>query len=359
MAVFTHDIVPDGDLYIVLKSPDSKITVPIIDLRVYGTDPPALSRDATDVEATRWYSPAIATHRYGRKEAVQHRFRVSSQTLTVVSPIFKIMLGGSWKESAPADATSPSNSTAIREISTGGWNLHALITVLNIIHGRHNKVPQKVNLKFFVDVAVIVDFWQCAEAVSLATNLWRSRQGWHKTPVKYGKECIMFLFLAWVFSWSEVFSSMAYLVLEKGEGLEHVSTYNLPIAMILRKLNDKRVWALNLVYRNLGPLRKQLHDGRRACSTQCKYMSLGALDSHREAMKKEFGSWEYTAKDRSVYRVRSLLGKFPSLEWKCLNDKDKAHPKGCSIEGYMESTFKEIEESFTQIQLSDFKAKKD
>ncbi|KAF5598097.1 hypothetical protein FPANT_3861 [Fusarium pseudoanthophilum] len=358
MQVLAHDIAPDGDLYIVLKSPYFKNTVPRVSRRMHGKASSTFIADCLDREHPKWYSRAITTHGYGLKENVQHRFLVSSQTLTTVSPMFKTMLGGGWKESAPAVATSPSSATAIREVSTHGWNPHALITVLNIIHGRHNDVPKKVSIEFFVKVAAIVDYYQCAEAVSLATNLWRTRLGWHNIPDDYGNECIMFLCLAWVFSWPEVFKPMAYLVLEKGEGLKHVRSYDLPIAPILEKLDDKRVWALNLVYRNLRPLRKQLHDGRRACCTECKYMSLGTLDAHKEAMKKEFGSWEYTAEDRSVYRVRSLLGKFPPLEWKCPNDKDKAHPKKCSIEGYMESTFKEIEESFKQVQLADFQAKK-
>ncbi|CZR33319.1 uncharacterized protein FPRO_01802 [Fusarium proliferatum ET1] len=167
MSVVTHAIAPDGDLYIVLKKPDSKNTIPKVKRRMYGTVPPRFIQDIVDREYPKWYSPAINTHRYGRKEAVQHRFLVSSQTLTTVSPVFKRMLGGSWKESAPAVATSPSSSTAIREVSTDGWNPHALITVLNIIHGRHNDVPQKVSVEFFVKVAVIVNYYQCTEAVHL------------------------------------------------------------------------------------------------------------------------------------------------------------------------------------------------
>jgi hypothetical protein len=150
------------------------------------------------------------------------------------------MLQSPWKESAPVNATSPSESSdqvpcipAIREISTSGWNVHALVQVLNIIHGRNKEVTRgDTTLRFIADMTVIVNYYECVEAASLAADLWRERVD---VPKKYGKESIMLLFISWVFSWDAMFSSMAQLVMEHGEGLEHVETNNLPIATILGK----------------------------------------------------------------------------------------------------------------------------
>lgn len=165
---------------------------------------------------------------------------MSSQHLITACPKFKKMLQSPWKESAPVNATSPSESSdqvpcipAIREISTSGWNVHALVQVLNIIHGRNKEVTRgDTTLRFIADMTVIVNYYECVEAASLAADLWRERVD---VPKKYGKESIVLLFISWVFSWDAMFSSMAQLVMEHGEGLEHVETNNLPIATILGK----------------------------------------------------------------------------------------------------------------------------
>ncbi|EWY92513.1 hypothetical protein FOYG_06061 [Fusarium oxysporum NRRL 32931] len=216
MAVVTHDIAPDGDICIVLQKPNTQSVVPIVNLRQYGTDPPQYYQDVPSVDVPVWHSPALKD-----KKAAEYRFRVSSHHLTAVSPMFRSMLKGPWKESAAPNAATSSDSSdqtpaapAIREISATDWNIHALITVLNIIHGRHNEVPRQVSIKFIVDVAVIVNYYECAESVTLAAELWRAGV---TVPETYGKKSIMLLFVSWVFSWTKMFSSMAHLVLEQGD----------------------------------------------------------------------------------------------------------------------------------------------
>ncbi|KAF5649224.1 hypothetical protein F25303_4761 [Fusarium sp. NRRL 25303] len=261
MAVVTHDIVPNGDICIVLKNPNSVSVIPIVNLRLYGTDPPEYEPDPSLVALNSWQSPALKDNK-----ATEYRFRVSSHTLTAVSPVFRKMLEGPWKESVPFEATTSSDVLdqtptvpIIREISATDWNVHAFVTILNIIHGRNNEVPRSVGIKFVTDVAVIVNYYECAESVTLAAELWIARS---QVIKRYGKPSIMVLCISWIFSWGVPFSSMARLVLEHGEGLEHVDTQDLPIAMIFEKLDKQRQSLVPSIYRRLGELRKDLLNRR-------------------------------------------------------------------------------------------------
>ncbi|KAJ0154187.1 hypothetical protein HZ326_3407 [Fusarium oxysporum f. sp. albedinis] len=357
MAVVTHDIAPDGDICIVLQNPNTQSVVPIVNLRQYGTEPPQYYQDVSLVDVPVWHSPALKD-----KKAAEYRFRVSSHHLTAVSRMFRSMLKGPWKESAAPDAATSSDSSdqtpaapAIREISATDWNIHALITVLNIIYGRNNEIPRQVSIKFIVDVAVIVNYYECAESVTLAAELWRAGVN---VPETYGKKSIMLLFVSWVFSWTKMFSSMAHLVLEQGEGSEHVDTRNLPIAVIFETLDKKRELALPFVYKRLSNLRGDLLNSRIGCSPQCRYMLLGALESNKHGMHKALGSWDYEHKGVSVGRVLDALNSFPSPEWKDPKEKGQVHSRDCNVKTLMQPAFDKIREDFKKVKLADFQAKK-
>ncbi|KAK2136248.1 hypothetical protein NOF04DRAFT_1363739 [Fusarium oxysporum II5] len=357
MAVVTHDIAPDGDICIVLQKPNTQSVVPIVNLRQYGTEPPQYYQDVSSVGVPVWHSPALKD-----KKAAEYRLRVSSHHLTSVSPMFSCMLKGPWKESAAPDAATSSDSwdqtpaaTAIREISATDWNIHALITVLNIIHGRHNEIPRQVSIKFIVDVAVIVNYYECAGSVTLAAELWRAGVN---VPETYGKKSIMLLFVSWVFSWTKMFSSMAHLVLEQGEGSEHADTRNLPIAVIFETLDKKRELALPFVHKRLSNLRGDLLNSRIGCSPQCRHMLLGALESNKHDMHKALGSWDYEPKGVSVGRVLDALNSFPSPEWKDPKEKGQVHSRDCNVKTLMQPAFDKIREDFKKIKLADFQAKK-
>lgn len=219
-------------------------------------------------------------------DQIEIRFRVSTRHLILASVTFKKMLSGPWKESNPDDSqpasgaantlstilksgseavkglilkSSPDStssdvhtstdtphdvssrvdsatsstpaSTPIREVSATGWNAEALFAVFNIIHGQSSKVPRKVNLKFFAEVAVIANYYECAKALSFAAEVWFNSSA--IAPTQYGKKAIMWLFIAWGFSWPNIFASMARMVVEGGQGLKHVETHDLPIGPML------------------------------------------------------------------------------------------------------------------------------
>lgn len=59
MSVVTHDIVPDGDVYIVLRNPNTVSVIPIVKLRKYGTNPPEYIPHQRAVTLSSWQLPAL------------------------------------------------------------------------------------------------------------------------------------------------------------------------------------------------------------------------------------------------------------------------------------------------------------
>lgn len=150
------------------------------------------------------------------------------------------MAKGPWKEAHRPGFTSYYSRkkyehskvpTLAQQVATTGWNAHALVVVLNIIHGRNNDVPRKISLEFFANIAVIVDYYHCEKAVQLAAELWH--QSSYKAPTRYGKKTIMWFYIAWVFSWPKLFSEMGQIIWEHGMGVELLETKDLPVGHLL------------------------------------------------------------------------------------------------------------------------------
>ncbi|KAF5978143.1 hypothetical protein FCOIX_6123 [Fusarium coicis] len=72
-------------------------------------------------------------------------------------------------------------------------------------------VPSKVNLSFFADFTVIVDYYQCDSAVLFPALLWY--KSLYMLPEGFGRKPILWLYISW--------------------GLDLVKTYDTPIAEIL------------------------------------------------------------------------------------------------------------------------------
>lgn len=54
------------------------------------------------------------------------------------------------------------------ELEIIGCKPHTLLLILNAIHGRARKLPTEITLEELAEVAVAVDYYQCAEALELA-----------------------------------------------------------------------------------------------------------------------------------------------------------------------------------------------
>ncbi|KAG6265143.1 hypothetical protein E4U48_006066 [Claviceps purpurea] len=170
-------------------------------------------------------------------EGNEVQFRLSSRHLALASPVFQTMLNGSWKESAPslhqyegsdktwAPLQNGPDCPVRHELTATEWDPKVFLLLMNIIHCRNKLVPLSSDLTTLVKIAVLVDYYQCEEATQLAAGLWIDKLS-DKLPTSYGRDCVAWMFVSWVFSRHEIFENMTKLAIRGSAG--GLGTIHLP-----------------------------------------------------------------------------------------------------------------------------------
>lgn len=92
------------------------------------------------------------------------QFRVSSRHLIRASSRFRTMMtGGKWKEGLR-------DSDGMFHTRAEGWDIQAFKIFLRVIHLQNWKIPKTVDLELMTKIAVIVDFYECEEALGAWTD---------------------------------------------------------------------------------------------------------------------------------------------------------------------------------------------
>ncbi|KAG5966729.1 hypothetical protein E4U56_001194 [Claviceps arundinis] len=243
----------------------------------------------------------------GERKEVQ--FRLCSRHLSLASPVFKSMLNGFWKESAPS--TDQSNGSAktrptlqngpdfpVRyELAATEWDVEDFLLLMNIVHGRNGQVPHSIDLETLGRISVLVDYYQFQEVTKFAVGLWIDKLSGN-LPTKYGRECVTWMFVSWVFSRSEIFEKMTLLAIRTCEG--GLGTINLPFPPMLLStttphlqdlsklmcfaaiMEQKRDHFIDEIFNLLGNLCKDICWGGGGCNFECRSMLLGSFLTEME-----------------------------------------------------------------------------
>ncbi|KAG6037852.1 hypothetical protein E4U40_002064 [Claviceps sp. LM458 group G5] len=231
------------------------------------------------------------------------KFRLSSRHLALASPVFRTMLNGSWKESASSSGWSGNGCPVRYELTAAEWDDEILLLLMNIIHGRNSLVPLSVDLTTLMKMSVVVDYYQCQEVTLFVVGLWiKELSG--SLPKEYGRDCVAWMFVSWVFSCSELFEKMTSLAMEGSEG--GLGKIHLPLPPTLlstltphlsglhafSKLIDfaavmeqRRRQFIDDIFTTLEAVSMQLRQGSLGCSFGCASMLLGSIikgtDDHK------------------------------------------------------------------------------
>lgn len=213
------------------------------------------------------------------------RIQVSAKHLILASSVFKKILTGGWKESV----------TFLKErsveITAEGWDIEALLILLRAIHGQQYHIPRRLTLEMLAKIAVLVDYYDCKEAVYIWTIIWIEALG-EKIPVKYCRDLFLWLWVSWAFQLHAQFEEATSTILSWGDGW--ISSLGLPIpAEVIGKngpnlncrVSDSITEAINKQRQgNIDSLIGLLHDrkgelltGLRGCCFECSSIMCGAL----------------------------------------------------------------------------------
>lgn len=224
------------------------------------------------------------------------RLRVSSRHLTVASCYFRTALSGRWKETA---STAADGSLCVE---AHGWDPQALKILMLIIHGCNRQVPRLLSLELLAKIAVLVDYYKCAEAVEVFAELWlRALRGTGQLPLAevVNRDLVLWLLVSWIFGDDDVFTAVTRTALRQTQ--EPLPTLGLPIPDVVigesaarsrsirsltgptATIDRKRLEFIDGIITGLHELLVTFRDGPESCSFECSSMLLGVLTKEMRA----------------------------------------------------------------------------
>jgi len=163
-----------------------------------------------------------SSHDIGRPKI---RMRVSSSHLRLASPYFKRMFQSGWPE---GNALRVEGRVEVR--LQNGEDPDALLIILNIIHGHTRRVPGVVDLTMLAKIAVLVDFYECYEAVEIFSNMWIDSLK-EDLPQSISTKLTQWIWVAWVFNKPKQFKAAMRIAGRQNKG--PIETDGLPIPQIV------------------------------------------------------------------------------------------------------------------------------
>ncbi|SPJ83767.1 uncharacterized protein FTOL_10283 [Fusarium torulosum] len=217
-------------------------------------------------------SPSLQEWDYGERPGllpnhIEVRILVSGKHLELASPYFKKMFSGPYTE-ARAD------HSGLRRVTATDWDPEAFNIVLTIMHGYHRDVPKSLGLETLAKLAMIVDYYECHETIELHAGIWLERLK-SEVPTVYGRDCVLYMFVSWVFSQQDMFAKMTQLALKFSRKL--IDAGDIPIPLdLLKQIDLARQSYLETVFSATYDLLDILQE-ETPCSYECSSMLLGVL----------------------------------------------------------------------------------
>ncbi|KAL3456036.1 hypothetical protein BJX64DRAFT_52791 [Aspergillus heterothallicus] len=270
------EVYPDEELYPAEPAPAESETYPAEELypaepapypteepAVYPNDetpadvPPAPKSDEDAVGDTAGTESDLELHDKG-----PFCIQVSAKHLMLASPYFKASLSGPWKESV---GFLQKHSV---EIPATDWDIEALLIILHVIHGQHYKVPRRITLEMLAKVAVLVDYYQCREAVSIWRDIWVG--GLDETvPSTYCRDLLLWIWVSYVFKMPENFRAATSRTMSWSEGrIDHLGL--IPRAIMIVMTFNREDAIEDVLYR-LYDTREGFLSGSCGCNYSCNY----------------------------------------------------------------------------------------
>lgn len=144
--------------------------------------------------------PFNATEALHELEEDEIHYYVSSRHLMMASPIFRRAL----KKDGCIES-SRNDDDGHFHIAASGWDEEAFLIVLQIFHLRNKVVPRLVSLEMIAKIAILVDYYDCAEALEMFSSVWIAELMNTPIPENYCRDLILWIWVAWAFDLSTLF----------------------------------------------------------------------------------------------------------------------------------------------------------
>lgn len=162
---------------------------------------------------------------------------VSSRSMILASPVFRVMLRNCFRKSGSLDIEEK------LEISLPCDDVEAMTILLDIVHLRSRRVPKRVSLGLLTKLAVLVDKYQMLEATDVFASLWITDLK-HTLPKSYNNDYLAWLTISWVFKLPEAFQNLT--AIGEHESTHRIDAGDLPISCLIIGMHSLKVEFLPL-----------------------------------------------------------------------------------------------------------------
>ncbi|CEI41710.1 unnamed protein product [Fusarium venenatum] len=297
-------------------------------------------------------SLSLQDSNYGERSAnlpgqVEIRMLVSGKHLVLASSYFEKMFSGPFIE-GKAD-----HHSGLRQVIASDWDPKAFNIVLTAIHGYHREIPRSLDLEMLAKLAMIVDYYECHEIIELNAEIWIGNLK-SKVPTVYGRDCILCLFVSWVFSQPEMFQTMAQLAL-RHSGKE-IEAGDIPIpSSILGQINIARLNYLDKISTATYDLLDRLQGEELECSYECSAMLLGVLTKELKRYGVLSRRYPQSFYRFSIEGLKNMIKSYKIPEW---HDTGYGARYGsghsCTIQQKLSLALEKAEDELCIFSLQDF-----
>jgi hypothetical protein len=256
MAEKVYKIVPNPDAVIVLLHPLQEFAVwekPAIDAAVTttasGNAPPGNELSIRQNSAqpslfgggTESDAGVVANNTsseldtYGGKSPEELggiHYHCSAAHLRIASKTFEKTLSGDWAE-------SQYKSDGRYYIVVEDWDEAALLTLLNVLHLQNRQVARTMKLEALAKLAILVDYYDCVEAVQTYSEGWIDSALSHSpVPTAYGRDLMLWLCISAVFRRQGIFEIATQTAIHYSSDAS-LRTLDLPIPTVVSSKSKK------------------------------------------------------------------------------------------------------------------------
>lgn len=241
MVKVIHQIDPNADTVITLKNPlvhfvvwndhgveelDATESVPAEERPI---EPPA-DEPIVEQSIVEPNAPENSSHK-------EIQYHVSLSHLKLGSPHFERMLSGAkWKEGRRNE------NDGRYYVTVENWDEEAFLILLNVLHLRNRQVPRSVSLVMLAKIALLVDYYNCAEAVEMFTEMWvKYLKNATPIPSELCQNLVLWMYIAWVLRLPEEFTKTTAVAIKQSKH-EEFPTSDLPITGFVSRSASRNVW---------------------------------------------------------------------------------------------------------------------
>jgi hypothetical protein len=156
-------------------------------------------------------------------------YYVSRRHLVSAAPTFERMLSETnWTEGIRNE------NDGLYHVPAEDWDSEALLYVLQVLHLRNGQVPRTVSLEMLAKIAVLIDFYQCAEALESFTERWVEHlQVTTPVPSYFCRNLMLWMCIAWVLRLPQEFVQTTTVSIRRDD--QELPTLGLPITICVGK----------------------------------------------------------------------------------------------------------------------------